>query len=77
MPRSPSGKRTAEYIADAVGEQHFHSEYRRRYHGGGGSPDSGDEKTPGKSAGITTFKAQLVNNAPGAKVVPMPYHVQN
>ncbi len=37
---SPVGQRTKEYLEDTVGEQHFKSEYRRRYNG---SPDSGDD----------------------------------
>jgi hypothetical protein len=38
--KSPVGQRTKEYLDDTVGEQHFKSEYKRRYNG---SPESGDE----------------------------------
>lgn len=79
--KSPVGHRTKEYLDDTVGDQHFKSEYKRRYNG---SPDSGDENVKvvpplaqyqGKFAGISTFKEPLVNLAsgqqPGTKILPM------
>ena len=38
--KSPVGQRAKEYLNDTVGDQHFKSEYKRRFNG---SPDSGDE----------------------------------
>lgn len=80
--KSPGGQRTKEYLGDTVGDQHFKSEYKRRYNG---SPESGDENVKvvpplaqyqGKFAGISTFKQPLVNlvasgQQPGAKILPM------
>ncbi len=38
--KSPGGQRAKEYLGDTVGDQHFKSEYKRRFNG---SPESGDD----------------------------------
>ena len=65
--KSPVGQRTKQYLEDTVGEQHFKSEYKRRFNA---SPESGDDNVKvipplaqhqGKFAGMSTFKQPLVN----------------